>query len=492
MRKWRNLGPPDDPESWYDVDGFWPTVRGTYETCTLLTAGANTGQVNGAAAPLAFRGGGREYLAAGVKTWEYSAGVFTDRTGGVDVPTNMVQYGSVTIGSNGSAGTMVYSTGGNFALLAAGPGAYHLVTCSNAVLALNVGAGDNAWKASDVGDYTNWTTGEAASGLLIQTPGAILAACAFNDAVYVFKTNSIYRGRYVGGAVKWAWEVVSDNLGMAPMATNSSRAPFSVCAGIDRMMFIGASDSAHFAAGAGKSGRAVPSFYAYLFDGVSPPRMCNPETSISFPNASPFTTVPPYVTFDPISNMFCVSVNNQAYFYNVASDAWGYKSSLMSGLSLDVITNGNQPVSRPILGDYSAAGSRVPSPEFYGVTAYSGAAGLPATSTRFALDTTLANIGNHYLQTNMMGKDDRKTFFDRVIPRLRRRNGSGTAALSVTAYRELENSTAESTTAVTENTSRQRFDFGVTDNFIRAKVTYNALDVEAEDFKVRGKDAGEN
>ena len=62
------------------------------------------------------------------------------------------------------------------------------------------------WMASDIGDYTNWTTGEAASGRLFQPEGPILWAFPFRDYVLVGKKHAAYRGRYVGGIYKWRWD----------------------------------------------------------------------------------------------------------------------------------------------------------------------------------------------------------------------------------------------------------------------------------------------
>lgn len=63
------------------------------------------------------------------------------------------------------------------------------------------------WAASDVGDYTNWETGEACAGRLFQPDGPILWALAFRDYVLAGKKHAAYKGRYVGHWLKWAWTV---------------------------------------------------------------------------------------------------------------------------------------------------------------------------------------------------------------------------------------------------------------------------------------------
>lgn len=492
MRKWQNLAAPDDPASWYNVDGVWPTPRGTYETCTLLTAGAASSATNstgGSSDNFAFVGrtlsSTREYLAAKTAIYEVAAGVYTDRTGAVAVPEMLAQYGNITIGVSGVGRATVSSSGGNFAALAGAPQGNIIVVQSNAVLIFNSDTSTDGWHASDVGDYTNWTTGEAASGRLIQTPGPIYAACAFADCVYVWKATSIYRGRYVGGAVKWAWEVVEHNVGVVPSVSSRN----GVAVGLDRIMFMGAVDGTRFATGAGKGSPLGRGFYAYLYDGASPPRICNPLTTITANNTTFSAVISPRVIHDPMSNMFCVTQQNIAYFYNVESDSWGYKSALMSGLA-GVPTN---LLTIPIMGDFTAKSFLVPMPEFYGVTTYVGAGSVPLTWTRYSLDITLANIPDHFLQSTMSGDIENKVKFDTVTPKLRRRNGSGTAALSATFYRELENTTAEATIACTEDTTRHKFFItgsGQADNFGRFKLTYNQLDVEVEDVLINGKLAG--
>lgn len=62
------------------------------------------------------------------------------------------------------------------------------------------------WRASDIGDYTNWETGEACSGRFFQPPGPIEWATAFRDYVLVVKKHAAYRGQYVGGCCKWRWD----------------------------------------------------------------------------------------------------------------------------------------------------------------------------------------------------------------------------------------------------------------------------------------------
>lgn len=65
----------------------------------------------------------------------------------------------------------------------------------------------DTWRVSDIGDYTNWEAGEACYGRFPKPDGPILWATAFRDYVLATKEHAAYRGRYVGGACKWAWNV---------------------------------------------------------------------------------------------------------------------------------------------------------------------------------------------------------------------------------------------------------------------------------------------
>jgi hypothetical protein len=100
-----------------------------------------------------------------------------------------------------------------------------------------------------------------------------------------------------------------------------------------------------------------------------------------------------------------------------------------------------------------------------------------------------------YLQTTKTGSEEFKTVWDRLTPRLRRRTDLGTdsASLELTLFRELEDTSAQTTRTIAESGARKRFDLmggTAADNFARFKVTWTALDVEVDDFKIRGKPAG--
>jgi len=105
-----------------------------------------------------------------------------------------------------------------------------------------------------------------------------------------------------------------------------------------------------------------------------------------------------------------------------------------------------------------------------------------------------------YVETMKVGQSDRKTTFTKLIPRWRRRNGGqdGSLAnvfpqLTVSMFRELHDTAAQTTVTKTENTSsndRARFDFTQTDNFARFKLQFQYFDMEVEDPQIVGQPAG--
>ena len=220
---WRYLPdlPPDTPETWRVCDGFHPDRNGVYRTgfmaadTTLWSGGALDAYMTGRAYQPAAGGTGivmcRPHTGAS-QVWQvYSGSSWSDRTGTAGNafgPSAIAQYGNITLVGDGSGLRYRDATGtSNFATVSGGPVCnIVLVTPRNIVVAF-YGSSD-AWYASDVGDYTNWATGEYATGNLRQTPGNVTAAAVFGNDVIALKDRGVYRGQYVGGQVKWAWDLV--------------------------------------------------------------------------------------------------------------------------------------------------------------------------------------------------------------------------------------------------------------------------------------------
>jgi hypothetical protein len=477
MRKWQNLAPPDDAGSWFDVSNMWPTAYGSYATADYHDSGTaatatGTGAVVAAwcANTLASR---REYVfTASNFIWEYAAGVYTDRSGGVTVGTSPfpVQYGDVSIVAMGVANPTVKSTGGNFSALAGSPNCEILLTVANAVLALNTSTSADGWAASDIADYTNWTTGEAASGRLIQSPGPITAGVSFGNYAIVFKADAIYRISYVGGIVKWATELLYRGIGCQSRGSGAA-AKYLACAGGGVVFFAGYYDT------------TLTSSYFYTFDGVSAPRRVNPLT----------TAKEGFTTYNPQTDTFAVyseaaiagpSVVSSIAFYNRTMDAWGYGTNTVSGAIARV----------PLLGDYSANSDQSTNQTLYGKSAANFLKRwTPGTVTGGG------RTGTCYLQTSMAGSLEGKLTIAGVIPRLRRyatNAGTPTTTCTIPLYSEMYGiesgaaATPASTATATTNTNPRRQDVTASNNFARPKITWTDTFVDVDDFIVQGKGAG--
>lgn len=464
--KWQNLAAPDDPESYYDVDGFWPTRRGTYERVRMCSAaeatatGAGTVRYAFAAATLSSI---VEWVVDSSKIWVWNGVSYTDRTNGVTIGTypHMCQYGNVTICAMGvGAATVASTSGGNFSAIAAAPNCEIVAACSNAVGYFNTATSTDGYTISDVGDYTNTTTGEAVTGRLIQTPGPITAVVPFAGGFIVFKPSSTYRLRYVGGDVKWVVEVLDWMRGCSPdgQGTTVTLEKYTACASPHGVLFISPSDPFSDTAS------------AWYMDSAGQFRCVSPLTDVLGSDSSR------YVGYSPALDMFWLwgFLDTGASFYSPSTGQWG-RSTAPSAAPAG---------AKPVMGHGIAVGQSSAMPtHYYKVNA--------DKLTRYTPGLSVA--GAAYLQTSMQGKVNRKTKFTRCIPLLRARTniaGAPAATLSATFYRELHDTSAASTQSISESSTRKRFDFTATDNFARFKITYTDIHVEADGVMVEAVDAG--
>lgn len=480
MRKWQDLAAPDDPGSWLTVSGAWPTNRGTYETSDVYGDSSTftmTGESGGDSAfSFSTLSGYRSYFFGTDKLWEITDATVTDRTGALTPAGenyHACQYGNITIAARGTAASLISSSGGNFAALAGSPSAKLVCVQSNAVLAFNTSVSADGWAASDVGDYTNWSTGEAASGRILEGKGPITAVVPYGSDVYVFKRDAIFRMTYVGGVVKWQVQKVSEGIGCPalPSFAFGGNPAVSTRHGI---FFIGATtDPLSTTAG----------YKYYLFDGASQPRCVNELTTIR-------PGIPVYDTHEDMVTVYAYAyessaANTSVYAYNMTADAWGYigKISGSSGIGTAFM---------PLRGDRADIGSS------FG--AYSALRPLIRAGSRRAVSLATATVssGNDstaVFKSHKYGTPNRKTTFKRVTPILRKRTArtggsAASAALACSFFLERHDTATTTTANPTESTVRDRFDFLVSECYGQFQVTYNNTDVEIDDFLVVQQDAG--
>lgn len=472
MRKWQNLAPPDDPGSYFDVDGFVPTARGTYETADSLSGVAST--ASGCATPTYAWSSGPisstyenpEFICDGTNIFWYraSSGAMSNVTGTATFRTTphtmMAQYGNVTIAVMGATEGAVVGAAtvscanpsANFGALAGAPQGRAICVQSNAVWIFNTDSSNDGWAMSDVGDYTNWTTGESASGRLLATHGAINAAVAYRDAVYAFKGDSIYRLRYVGGQVKVATELVWNGTGA--LASNNGNL---ACAGASGILFVAPPLST--------SQALTPQVFWY--DGANPPVCVNLLTDLT-------GIGPQAIVYNPAEDVFSLwspgltggNGTNTVHYFCPSTGMWGQSSNAFTSTYL----------TTPVQGDFASrpAAQRTHSTTCWGKDAANSLTRHAATGS--------ARTDATYVETAKVGSPFKKTQWRGLFQMLRRRSGAGSGALTVRLFRERHDTSVASTPTATEMTAPLRFDFMGSDFFARFKATYTNLDVEVDDL----------
>lgn len=237
-----------------DISNLYPTEYGSYRAAPVFTASgtaaagpATPGTTLNAWCAMLPAGTAVGYVGTTTKLYQIdtttglSAGSFTDRSiaGGYSIGVggwHFTQYGNITIACNIEENTQYRDSSGSsaFANLTNAPKAKIAVTQSNCVLLFNVNDGaskPSGYYITDVGDYTNWTTGEAVNGEINSRPGPITQAVALRDEVIVFKSSSIFRGHYVGAPQYWLFDLIADGVGV------DTRGAVAVCG--DFLVFVG-------------------------------------------------------------------------------------------------------------------------------------------------------------------------------------------------------------------------------------------------------------
>ena len=491
MKKWKTLANPADPSIWADVSNMWPTGRGSYETADYYAASADITATN-ESGPLisawAFSGitESRIYV-IGEYIWQLDTALTTatDRTGALGANAvasgtggHACQYGNVSIIARGTAASLIYSTGGNFAALAGSPSARFVVVQSNALVAFNTSANADAWAASDVGDYTNWTTGEAASGRILENNGPITGAIPYGNDIIVFKEDSIFRMTYVGGVVKWQIQRIYNGIGMADRqwygsgistggASNGCSAVVETTAGL------------FFPGGQTTNGNSTLNKREYyLFDLVSPPRCLTIDVGVGTDVGTPvFDTATQTVTLFNYEPSVPSDTINTRYYYNLIDDAWG-KSSASSAGQPHIPLRGSSAATTHTTG----GGSR--NRQFFTYAADKIVRNYANPPSIYGAHTSF--IKSHKMSGPQQGVWGAQQWrFGPAAPILKGRNNSGiTPSLSMTVdtFTESHDTSAAATATVSEATARDRFDFTKSDSFCQLKLSVTDAYIDIEDI----------
>lgn len=508
MRKWKPYCNPRDSSAWYSVSQAYPTSQGTYRAmCGFESKGAITTTSPGTMLRWAVfdRLGSGSVIGTSTKLYVNKdaslpangpAWFDTSVSGGYSASDwSFALFGNVILAVNGSGGVTMQAwtrtgsfAGTVFAAVSGAPQAAVIVVQSNAVLAFNTSGGTNGddFAASDVGDHTNWSTGDAVASTAIRhRPGQILDAVAFQDYVLAFKGSSIYRLRYVGGVVKWAVELVADGLGVANYGTIVNTGA--------RVYFWD------------KSG-------PYVYDGTNFKPIAPTYASDAVQVGSSLTSslgssvlTIKAGTYLPIDKLVVwMGSTGLMLCYNEVSDAWGnftpYKSdgtALTSGYVLSQIKSGHLGI--PLT-------NRDSSTDLYVIS---------LSDAIYAPQLTCAPTGiSTKFKATPVGDEQRLTTWTRLIPVLSNPVGvpqSDTTSTLASTDLKLNIKTSEnpfyfgqnitygdqgsgtttpSSSPVTSSDNQIRFDFTVTDRWAEFEVYATAKFFEIEDIIVVGSLGG--
>lgn len=220
------------PEVLVECDDMVPSVRGYLAAPSGVSA---TEPALGAActgAALLLKLDGSTRLIAGTTTalYESASTSWTDVSRGTaystgDVAWRLAQFGNTSLAVN-KATVLQFSNSGAFADVTApkasvvetASGFVMLADCDDTGAGVGTSYGDqpHRWWCSAINDYSSWSpsvTTQCTTGLLVDTPGAILGLRRLGADVIAYKKRSIYRGTYVGPPEVWRWTLISSDIG---------------------------------------------------------------------------------------------------------------------------------------------------------------------------------------------------------------------------------------------------------------------------------------
>lgn len=480
MRKWVPYGDHRRSDAWIGLTNFYPTSRGSYRTAPTFIALGNAAA--GPASPgttlkawVGYTVAGTANTVVGTSTKLYvanslAAGTFTDRTksgGYTATQWAFAQYGNITIAANGTDNTQWRNATGSsaFADLAGAPKCNHLVVQSNVLLALGIAGSENAWAASDVGDYTNWSTGDAVTTTpILARPGPITAAIAFKDVVLVFKRNAIFQMRYVGSPIYWTVDLICDGKGVV--------GPGSVCNCGEFVVFSG--------------DHGVTVFDGSSFSDISPgfdSTTLNEVFFIAGTDASNFYPSENAVVF--------FAQNTTFYVYNFTSQRWGKFTPYLNAGSTAM--TGYAFLTGDSYARYDATQANCWQIANAGICLVN----LSQNPCVVRSQNAWTPDGSIYatLKSSYIGDERGKTVFKRVTPISQNVYGQTTVSatgLSVVPYvgDKPDAVAATAGSAVTSSTGTNRFDVLTTGRFGAFEVKVTGAYYEVDDVTVDAVPAG--
>ena len=382
---------------------------------------------------------------------------------------DFAQYGNSTYATNDVA-IIQKSTGADFADLSGSPVAKIIAVAQNQVMVFNTNEGTfgdspNRWWCSALGNPDDWSPSistQAASGQLVDTPGAIVAGLNLGERMVAYKENSMYLGSYVGPPSIWAWPLITDQIG---------------CVGKNAVVNV---KNAHFFMG--------PDDF-YVFSGTYPQGIGGTFREHFFQRE---------VNKDFLSKTIAAydQVNGLVYFFYVSADSSGgidrhvvyhiatQKWSPPTNLDIQTATQYTKSsLTYDTLGDAYATYDDLPSISYDSLfwVATNDSVGIINTSNR--LQTLSEPASSMSVTTWSIGSEEGYSFFDRVRPRFQKYPTSGTL---VNSYQEdLGGAWVSSTDTITLNNGK--FDFERESRFHKVRMDFvGDTEITGIDMSIKG------
>lgn len=203
-----------------------PSVRGYEAMPGAENEGVNTAtaSVVGADSITQLDGTTRTFMGTATEIFENSSGTWADRSSTTAGYTTTTRWRFGVFGNDSIAAskenTIQFSASGAFADLTGAPKASIVEIVDRQAVALNVDDGGtddvDRWRTSAQDDIHDWATSVAtlaATGRLVDTPGAITAGRRVGKDIAVYKDTSLYLGRFVGPPIVLDFDLISDDIG---------------------------------------------------------------------------------------------------------------------------------------------------------------------------------------------------------------------------------------------------------------------------------------
>lgn len=366
----------------------------------------------------------RTFAGTANKLFELSTSTWTERTRGTggDYSTTaaarwtFAQYNNISLASQ-KGNVIQQSPSAGFTALTSAPQAVIVEVVLDFVFALNTndatfGDSPNRWWCSAAGDPGSWTANiatQAASGLLIDSPGPITAGKRLGSNIVVYKPSSMYIGQYVGPPLIWGFTLIpGEGLG--------TFSPYSVVDIETAHLFIGKDN-------------------IYLYDGSRPvPIATNRVADFFFSNLR-FAARDYIVGHHDKTNWIVywwypsifngdTTVLDRFICYNYRSDKWGAGIKTIQ-FPFEYFEGG---ISYDDVGTYYATYDAIPMEGYDTLFASSGTGKFAYLDTNKKVQRLTAMSGSSSYVTGQFGVDGGTTLLSRIRPRFKMNPDTGTQA----------------------------------------------------------------